>query len=483
MTTTTVPSAFTRGTTGQLATIECELVRRLPSMVIVGMPAGQVRETAERVRSAIVEADLEFPRKRVVVNAAPTDMVKRTTGLDLPIAVAVLAASGQMDVPESTAFIGELSLDGNVHPVRGIIAMVKALAEAGIKRVVVPFSNRHEAALVDGIEVRAVLDLEDVVEGRDAPTLPPAAPAPTHDLDLSEVRGQHRAKRALEIAVAGGLSVLFIGNPGAGKTMLAARTPSILPPMTRDEALEVATIHDATGLHATGSGLPTRRPFRAPHHAVSAAGMVGSAAFRPGEVTLAHNGVLFLDDVTEFSRSVIECMRRAHQDKAVTTTRASGSTTMPADFMLVGACNPCPCGYLGSATRQCTCPSVVVERYQQRIPRDLFDVVVWLHTPTPEDVLEAPKGEPSADVQARVVAARERGTLAATLEGDELVEQARPSDEARACLARIMGAYGLSGRAHGRILRRGYAIARLDGAAHVEGQHLLEAAAFRSVIV
>lgn len=324
--------------------------------------------------------------------------------------------------------------------------------------------------------------LHDVVKGTVQEAGDPSllGPVVTHGLDLSEVRGQHRARRALEIAAAGGLSVLFIGNPGAGKTMLAARTPSILPPMTREEALEVATIHDATGLHATGSGLPTRRPFRAPHHTVSAAGMVGSAALRPGEVTLAHNGVLFLDDVTEFSRSTIECLRRAHQDKAVTTTRASGSTTMPADFMLVAACNPCPCGYLGSATRQCTCPSVVVERYQQRIPRDLFDVVVWLTPMPPEDLLEEPKGEPSADVQARVVAARERGPLAATLEGDELVEQARPSDEARASLSRIMSAYGLSGLAHGRILRRGYAIAQLDGATHVEGQHLLEAVAFRS---
>ena len=404
--TTTITSAHTVGVTGQPVTIECELVRRLPSVVIVGLPAAACRETAERVRSAITASGCDFPRKRVVVNVSP-NVRRGASGLDLAIAVAILTASG--DFPGNrlrTAFIGELSLSGDLRPVRGIIAAVTALRDAGIERVVVPAEQGPDAALVEGIIVLGATSLHDVVKGTVVGVDPARSRDARHTPDFSDVVGHEEAIAALEDAAVTGQSVLLIGPPGSGKTLLACRLPSILPPLTPEEALEVTSIRDAAGLQEPGAGLVTRRPFRAPHHTVSVAGLIGTASLRPGEVTLAHRGVLFLDELPEFGRPAIEAVRRVVQDKWISVARADGTTTLPADLQLLAAASPCPCGWAG--TTRCTCGPELGERYRARIPFDLFGAVIQLRPLSSEEVLAGDPNESSAAIRERVVAARAR---------------------------------------------------------------------------
>jgi magnesium chelatase family protein len=478
--------------------VEVDLQRRLPCVTIVGLASGAVRESGDRVRSALQHGGFEFPRKRVVVNLAPADLPKRGTGFDLPIAVGILAASEQLPpaVLADTAFYGELGLAGDLRAVRGALSVVLMARERGLARVVLPVDCAGEAARVPGIEVLAAAGLEDVVLWcRGELELPPAvegpAPARGHALDLREVRGQARARRALEVAAAGGHNLLMIGSPGCGKTMLAARLPTILPELDFEEAIDITRVHSVGGLLDPGSGLVRRRPFRAPHHSISPAGMVGSAALMPGEVSLAHHGVLFLDELPEFQRSVLELLRGPLEDREVRISRAAGTVRFPAGVSLVAASNPCPCGMWGTAGRVCTCPPGKRERYLARLSGPLLDRIdlhVWVHPVDSAALVSGPPGESSAAVRARVVAARERQRLRlegsparcnAELVGDQVREHSRPTGEALALLQEVLDRRKLSARAGSRLLKVGRTLADLDGEDAVLPGHVIEAASWR----
>ena len=494
----TVSSGTLVGVDAHPVRVEVDLLRRLPAVVIVGLPGGAVRESADRVRSALQQAAFEFPRKRVVVNLAPADLRKSGTGFDLPIAVGILAASEQVPLPRltDTAFFGELSLDGQLRRVRGCLPVALMARAQGLKRLVVPMECASEAAVVAGLDVRGARTLAEVAAWmRDEQPLPvatahPAAPErPT--LDLAEVRGQLQARRALEVAAAGGHNLLMMGSPGCGKSMLAARLPSILPDLSFEEAIDITRVHSVAGLLDAGQGLVSQRPFRAPHHSVTAAGMIGNAALRPGEVSLAHHGVLFLDEIAEFRRSVLELLRGPLEDRRLHLTRASGSVEFPADLSLVAAANPCPCGYLGHPTRTCVCSPGHIERYRQRLSGPLLDRIdlhVWVDPVSPEELAHTAPGESSAAVRERVEAARRRqhdrrATTGvgcnAQLQGDAVRQAANPTTAALRILERTLAKLGLSARAWSRILKVARTIADLDGDARVDEPHVLEALTWR----
>ena len=339
------------GVEGIPVRVEVDILRRLPAVQIVGLAASSVRESAERVRSAVVAQGLEWPRKRVVINLAPADLRKEGTAFDLPIAVAVLAAAGDVPVAalEGRVLAGELSLSGDLRPVRGALALALMARDDGCRELILPRACASEAAIVRGLQVRGAGNLGEVLEHLRGVVELPTPPVSLRERlrghrDLSEVRGQLLARRAMEIAAAGGHNLLMIGPPGCGKTMLAARVPSILPRMSFEEAIEVTRIHSVAGLRPPGAGLMGARPFRAPHHSITTAGMLGSARLRPGEASLAHHGVLFLDELPEFQRSVLELLRGPLEDRRVTLARALGTAHFPAAFSLVAAANPCPCG-------------------------------------------------------------------------------------------------------------------------------------------
>ncbi len=496
--TCTVLSGTLVGVDAHPVHVELDLLRRLPAVVIVGLPSGAVRESGDRVRSALQQAGFEFPRKRVVVNLAPADLPKSGTGFDLPIAVALLAASEQvpLDRLDGTVFFGELSLDGDLRRVRGGLPMALMARALGAHRVVLAADGAAEAAVVPGIEVLAAHDLRQVAQWlRGEAELPLAdSLAPTSSfrhLDLSEVRGQSEARRALEVAAAGGHNLLLVGSPGCGKSMLAARMPGILPSLTYEEAIDITRVHSVAGLLDAGAGLVQQRPFRAPHHSVSAAGMVGNAMLRPGEVSLAHNGVLFLDEVAEFSRSVLELLRGPLEDRELRLTRAQGTVVLPASVSLVAAANPCPCGYLGHPSRPCMCSPGLIERYRQRLSGpllDRIDIHVWVQ-PVDAKLLGAEsRAESSAEVRQRVEAARLRqrkryaGTAVqcnAQLQGDAVREAANPSPAALQVLQQTVDRLGLSARAWSRILKLSRTVADLDDCAFVDETHVLEAVGWR----
>lgn len=486
------------GVEGVPVEVEVDLLRRLPSMVIVGLPGGAVRESGERVRSAIQQAEREFPRQRVVVNMAPADLPKVGTAFDLPIAVGVLAASGQVpsDALKDTAFIGELSLEGQLRGVRGALSLALGAKAQGLARVVLPEPCASEAAMIPGISVLSARTLGEVVAWLEGSgTLPSArafSPVRERDpVDLREVRGQARARRALEIAAAGGHNLLMVGPPGCGKSMLAARLPTILPELGFDEAVDITRVHSAAGLLGSGCGLLARRPFRAPHHTISAAGMLGNAALQPGEISLAHHGVLFLDEVPEFHRHVLELLRGPLEDRAVALSRAAGSIRFPASFTLVAAANPCPCGYQGHPTRPCSCSPGAVDRYRAKLSGPLMDRVdlqVWVQPVDPAALVSGRPGEPSDAVRARVQEARRRqrrryaGTAIhhnAELSGDRILEAATPTDQALRLLHDTLERGSLSARAWARILKVARTVADLEGAERVEACHVLEATGFR----
>ncbi len=488
-----------RGVGGLPVTVEAFVGRGLPSLIVTGLPGAAVQDARDRIRPAVEHAGLEWPLRRVVVNLAPANLRKESPGLDLPIAVAVLVATAQ--VPErslaAVVVFGELSLRGELLATPGVLSAAIAAAAAGARVIVVPEANAVEAAVVDDLAVVAAPGLTQVVGylrgSWEAPAIDPGAStwrAPS--VDLADVRGQHQARRALEVAAAGGHNLLMIGSPGAGKTMLARRLPSILPPLERAEALEATQLHSVAGLLA-GRGLLDERPFRSPHHSISTAGLLGggSSAFRPGEISLAHRGVLFLDEVTEFRRDAIESLRQPLEDGRVVLTRTAGSVEFPARFTLVAAANPCPCGFRDDPMRPCTCRDDQQARYHGRLSGPLLDRIdlrVRVPRLTKHELLGAADGEPSSLVRDRVLAARERQgaryrdagwTCNAHLPGPVARREASLTPAGERLLGDAVERHALSGRGFDRVLKVARTLADLQGSERVGDEHMFEALSYR----
>jgi len=500
---TRVTCAALAGVDADIVHVEVDLALGLPAFAIVGLPEGAVKESKVRVLAALSNCGYAVPPRKVTVNLAPADLKKSGSGFDLAIALGLLAGAGLVaqDRLDGLMAIGELGLDGRCRPVPGALPFALKAKKKGIRQLLVSVGNAAEAAVVDGVEVLPIADLPTAVTHLtgEKPIVPhprtEAVPAPrVDDIDLAEVRGQEHAKRALEVAAAGAHNAVMIGPPGSGKTMLAWRMVTILPPLTFAEMLEVSAAHSVLGLTSAARPLVTARPFRAPHHTVSDAGLVGgSNPPRPGEVSLAHNGILFLDELPEFKRHVLEVLREPLEEGAITISRAAGQTTFPATFNLIASMNPCPCGYFGSAERECTCSEAAVEKYRGRISGPLLDRIdIHIEVPSVRvrDLTGAGPAERSALVRERVVAAREIQT--ARFEGTPTRVNGRMSlrqihaacaldATGQALIEKAITRLGLSARAYARILKVARTIADLEGATRIEVRHLAEAIGYRSL--
>ena len=494
-----VRSTGLMGVGGYEVSVECFLSGGLPAFDIVGLPDAAVKEARERVRAAIKNAGLTFPVSRVTVNLAPADTRKAGTLYDLPVLVCILVSSGVLKQPsEDMAFFGELSLAGELRAVPGALPMALAARRAGVSRLIVPFDNAPEAAFAEGVEVLGVRDVGELIsllrgEAEIAPQVPVWEQArPAAVPDFSEVKGQENVKRALEVAAAGGHNILLSGPPGAGKSMLSKRLPGILPDMTREEIIEVTEIYSVLGLTSREHPIVTERPFRSPHHTVSATAVSGGGSNpKPGEISLAHNGVLFLDEMPEFQRDVLEVLRQPLEDGTVSISRVAGYVTYPSRFMLVCAMNPCKCGWHGHPSGRCRCSAVDVQRYHSRISGpllDRIDIVVEVPALEYEELKDRAPAENSDAIRARVGAARQiqlerfggGARSNAHMGRPDILKHCTLDSDCETLMRRAYETLGLTARSHDRILRVARTIADLDSSEEIGRRHLAEAVQYRT---